>query len=154
MARGGCKAVYAVLAAACPIKLVIVCFSCESTSSAMVTTSKSNRLLLCGTPSDDAGGCKTRLGRWTPAALIPTSPAQETGAATNRSFSKPQDTCTVRAWQSRRIGSMEELTAALKLIPARTELMLVKGAGHELVSARTGTDVTTVVRAFWKFVAE
>ncbi len=52
-------------------------------------------------------------------------------------------------------GSIEELTAALKLIPVRTELMLVKGSGHELVSARTVQDVTTVVEtAFWRFVTE
>jgi uncharacterized protein len=52
-------------------------------------------------------------------------------------------------------GSIEELTAALKLIPARTELMLVKGAGHELASAGTVHDVATaVVTAFWKFVTE
>ena len=52
-------------------------------------------------------------------------------------------------------GSIEELTAALKLIPARTELMLVKGAGHELASARTVLGMTTiVVTAFWRFVAE
>ncbi len=49
-------------------------------------------------------------------------------------------------------GSIEALTEALKLISARTELMLVRGAGHELVSARTVGDVTaTVVEAFWKF---
>jgi hypothetical protein len=52
-------------------------------------------------------------------------------------------------------GSIEELTSALKLIPARTEQMLVRGAGHELVSARTIEDViTTVVETFRKFVAQ
>jgi predicted alpha/beta-hydrolase family hydrolase len=49
-------------------------------------------------------------------------------------------------------GSIEELTAALKLIPARTELVAIQGAGHDLVSAKTVGDVTTsVVEAFWKF---
>jgi uncharacterized protein len=51
-------------------------------------------------------------------------------------------------------GSIEEMTAALKLIPAQPELMIVRGAGHELVSARTLGDVTTtVVQAFSKFAA-
>jgi predicted alpha/beta-hydrolase family hydrolase len=52
-------------------------------------------------------------------------------------------------------GSIEDLTSALKLIPVRTELMPVKGGGHELASARTLHDVTAaVVTAFWKFVVE
>jgi predicted alpha/beta-hydrolase family hydrolase len=52
-------------------------------------------------------------------------------------------------------GSIEELTAALKLIPARTKLVAVAGAGHELVSAKTiGDVVTTVVTAFSDFVGE
>jgi hypothetical protein len=46
------------------------------------------------------------------------------------------------------------MTAALKLIPAQPELMIVRGAGHELASARTVGDVTTtVVQAFLKFSA-
>jgi predicted alpha/beta-hydrolase family hydrolase len=52
-------------------------------------------------------------------------------------------------------GSIEELTAASKLIPARTKLVAVAGAGHELVSAKTiGDVVTTVVTAFSDFVGE
>jgi predicted alpha/beta-hydrolase family hydrolase len=52
-------------------------------------------------------------------------------------------------------GSMEELTAALKLIPAHTELVTLQGAGHDLISAKTVGDVTmTVAGAFWKFFAE
>lgn len=52
-------------------------------------------------------------------------------------------------------GSIEELTAALKLIPQRTELLVIAGAGHELVSARTAGSVTTTgVEAFRKFVAQ
>jgi hypothetical protein len=51
-------------------------------------------------------------------------------------------------------GSIEEMTAALKLIPARTELLAVQGAGHELVSARTVAEVTaTIEKAFSKFIA-
>jgi predicted alpha/beta-hydrolase family hydrolase len=52
-------------------------------------------------------------------------------------------------------GSMGELTAALKLIPARTELLEIRGAGHELASARTVLNVTTAaVEAFLKFAAQ
>jgi uncharacterized protein len=46
-------------------------------------------------------------------------------------------------------GSIEELTAALKLIPARVELVTIQSAGHDLVSAKTvGAVTTTVVGAF------
>ena len=52
-------------------------------------------------------------------------------------------------------GSIEELTAALKHIPARTELVILRGAGHELVSAKTINVATTaVVEAFRNFVAQ
>jgi len=51
-------------------------------------------------------------------------------------------------------GSLAELTAALMLIPARTELIAIQSAGHDLVSAKTvGAVVTTVVGAFWKFAS-
>jgi hypothetical protein len=52
-------------------------------------------------------------------------------------------------------GSIEELTAALKQISARTELVILRGAGHELVSARMINDATAaVVEAFRNFVAQ
>ena len=52
------------------------------------------------------------------------------------------------------MGTIEEIQEALKLIPARTELMILHGAGHELASARTVHDAAkTVVKAFWSFVA-
>jgi predicted alpha/beta-hydrolase family hydrolase len=51
-------------------------------------------------------------------------------------------------------GSTEELSAALKLIPARTELVTIQSAGHDLVTAKTVAAVTaTVVGAFCKFVS-
>ncbi len=51
-------------------------------------------------------------------------------------------------------GSIEELNSALKLIPARTELVITRGAGHELASSRTVAAVkTTIAEAFWKFFA-
>lgn len=52
-------------------------------------------------------------------------------------------------------GSVEELRAALELIPARTELLTVERAGHELVCVRTKDDVArSIVNAFWRFVAQ
>jgi hypothetical protein len=46
-------------------------------------------------------------------------------------------------------GSIEEMTAALKLIPAQTELLTIEHAGHELASPRTMQDVTAaIVEAF------
>jgi predicted alpha/beta-hydrolase family hydrolase len=39
-------------------------------------------------------------------------------------------------------GSMEELRAALRLIPAKTDLLAVEGAGHDLkAAARMGEDI-------------
>jgi len=52
------------------------------------------------------------------------------------------------------MGSVEEIQEALKLISARTELMTVQHAGHELVSAKTiGNVVAAAVEAFRKFAA-
>ena len=46
-------------------------------------------------------------------------------------------------------GSIAEMEAALKLIPARTELLLVSGAGHELMSKKNRDDLSRqVVQAF------
>jgi hypothetical protein len=49
-------------------------------------------------------------------------------------------------------GSIEELTTALKLIPAPTELLPVAGAGHELLSKRNRDEETNrIVEAFRSF---
>ena len=49
-------------------------------------------------------------------------------------------------------GTREEMEAALKMIPARTELMMVAGAGHELMNAKKRGDLPErVVEAFLKF---
>lgn len=53
------------------------------------------------------------------------------------------------------MGSVEEIEEAVKLIPARTELVIVQRAGHELGSKKTmGDVVVVVVEAFQKFFAE
>ena len=44
-------------------------------------------------------------------------------------------------------GTIEELTAALQLIPARTKLLAVEGAGHELVTKRNAAELPVAIRA-------
>jgi uncharacterized protein len=44
-------------------------------------------------------------------------------------------------------GTIEELTAALTLIPARTQLLAIQGAGHELMSKRYAAALPTLVKA-------
>jgi uncharacterized protein len=52
-------------------------------------------------------------------------------------------------------GTREELEAALKMIPARTELMMVAGAGHELMSKKNQQELPgRVVKAFLEFVEQ
>jgi uncharacterized protein len=48
-------------------------------------------------------------------------------------------------------GSIEEVAAALQLIPAETELLSVSGAGHELITERNRDELPKiVVQAFAK----
>jgi predicted alpha/beta-hydrolase family hydrolase len=52
-------------------------------------------------------------------------------------------------------GSIEEMIAALKLIPARTKLVPVQSAGHELMSRRNRNELRLlVVEAFQLFTNE
>ena len=52
-------------------------------------------------------------------------------------------------------GSIDEVTAALKLIPARTELLPVTGAGHELMTKRNKDELLeTIVESFRRFIHE
>lgn len=49
-------------------------------------------------------------------------------------------------------GTRAELETAIKMIPARTELMMVPGAGHELLSARNRAELPgKIVAAFLDF---
>jgi predicted alpha/beta-hydrolase family hydrolase len=49
-------------------------------------------------------------------------------------------------------ATVEEISAALKLIPARTELLAIEGAGHELATNRNREQVVAkIVEAFQKF---
>ena len=50
-------------------------------------------------------------------------------------------------------GTRAELDAALRMIPGRTELMMVAGAGHELMSKKNSEELPRrVVEAFLQFV--
>ena len=49
-------------------------------------------------------------------------------------------------------GSVDELVAALKLVPARTELLPITGAGHELMTKNNAGELTKrVVETFRSF---
>jgi hypothetical protein len=51
-------------------------------------------------------------------------------------------------------ATLEELTAALTLIPARTELLAIPGAGHELLTKQNRDDLpNTIVAAFQSFAS-
>jgi predicted alpha/beta-hydrolase family hydrolase len=51
------------------------------------------------------------------------------------------------------MGSIEEIQEALKLVPTRTELLIIQRAGHELVSTKTiGEVILAVAVAFRDFV--
>ena len=48
-------------------------------------------------------------------------------------------------------GSVDELTNALKIIPARTELLAITGAGHELLAKKIEEELPrTIVATFTK----
>jgi len=52
-------------------------------------------------------------------------------------------------------GSFDEMIAALKLIPARTELLAIAGAGHELMTTRNRDEMPKiVVEAFRLFACD
>jgi predicted alpha/beta-hydrolase family hydrolase len=51
-------------------------------------------------------------------------------------------------------GTIEEIRAAVKLIPARTQLVAVEGAGHELMNKRNAGELPAVIKsAFGAFFA-
>src|SRR5271170_4147053 len=52
-------------------------------------------------------------------------------------------------------GSIAEMVAALKLMPARTELLPITGAGHELMTKRNRDEITQlIVEAFRAFAQD
>ena len=44
-------------------------------------------------------------------------------------------------------GTIEEMTAAVKLIPARTQLVTIEGTGHELMTKKNAAELPAVVRS-------
>ncbi|MFL6307361.1 MAG: alpha/beta family hydrolase [Candidatus Sulfotelmatobacter sp.] len=50
-------------------------------------------------------------------------------------------------------GSLDEMTAALKLVPAPTELIPITGAGHELVTKRNRDEISKRVVEVFRFFA-
>ncbi len=51
-------------------------------------------------------------------------------------------------------GSIDEMAVALKLIPARTELLPVTGAGHELLNKRNGDELAKIVVEAFRLFAD
>ncbi|HKV47065.1 MAG TPA: alpha/beta family hydrolase, partial [Candidatus Acidoferrales bacterium] len=50
-------------------------------------------------------------------------------------------------------GTIDEIRDALKLIPARTELLAIEGAGHELMTAKNRVELPKkIATAFCSFV--
>jgi hypothetical protein len=47
-------------------------------------------------------------------------------------------------------GSIDEMVTALQLIPARTELLPVTSAGHELLTKRNRDEVPKIVMAAFR----
>jgi uncharacterized protein len=51
-------------------------------------------------------------------------------------------------------GAVEEMTAALKLIPTKTRLVTIEGAGHELISKKNAAELPAkIVKEFRAFFA-
>jgi hypothetical protein len=51
-------------------------------------------------------------------------------------------------------GSIDELIAALKLIPARTELLPITGAGHELLTKKNLDELPKIVVEAFRLFAQ
>ena len=47
-------------------------------------------------------------------------------------------------------GTIEEMRAALKLIPTRTQLLVIENAGHELMSARNRADLPPAIASAFR----
>jgi len=85
----------------------------------------------------------------------PLHPPQRPGELRTGHFSNLQTPALFVSGVRDGFGSIEEMTAALKLIPARTELLLVTGAGHELMTKRNRDEVTqSVVEEFGAFIKD
>lgn len=83
----------------------------------------------------------------------PLHPPQKPGELRTGHFPKLQTAAMFVQGTCDGFGTIDEVTAALKLIPARTELMPIAGAGHELMKKRNRDEVVRVaVEGFREFV--
>ena len=71
-----------------------------------------------------------RLG--TPAALLPAASAAQARATAHPAPARPAHANPFRQGTRDPFGSIAEIERALKMIPAKTKLMIVEGAGHDL----------------------
>jgi uncharacterized protein len=84
----------------------------------------------------------------------PLHPPQRPGELRTAHFPRLQTPALFVSGNRDGFGSIDELGSALKLIPARTELLTVTGAGHELLSKKNRDSMPeTVVGTFRRFAA-
>jgi predicted alpha/beta-hydrolase family hydrolase len=117
----------------------------------------SGRLFLCG--HSYAGRQASMLAAAEPGLVerllllsYPLHPPQRPGELRTGHFPNLQTPALFVSGVRDGFGSIAEITAALKLIPARTELLPITGVGHELMTKRNREEVTrSVVEAFGAF---
>src|SRR5271155_3790473 len=82
----------------------------------------------------------------------PLHPPQKPGELRTAHFPRLQTPALFVTGTSDGFGSIDELGSALTLIPARTELLTVNGAGHELLGKKNRDELMeTVVKTFRRF---
>jgi uncharacterized protein len=84
----------------------------------------------------------------------PLHPPQRPGELRTAHFSRLQTPALFVHGARDGFGSTDELAAALHLIPARTDVLTVKGAGHELLNKGNRDDLPGLVaQTLWSFSA-
>ena len=84
----------------------------------------------------------------------PLHPPRQPQQLRTQHFSKLQTPALFVSGVRDAFGAVAEMEEALRLIPARTRLLTVEGAGHELLSKRNGDALPgLIVEAFRDFVA-
>jgi uncharacterized protein len=100
--------------------------------------------------------CSARLNRnrrSTPLLSYPLHPPQRPEELRTGHFQRLQIPAMFVHGTRDGFGSIDEMIAALKLIPARTELLPIAGAGHELITKQNREQMPNkVVDAFRSFV--
>ena len=75
----------------------------------------------------------------------PLHPPQRPGELRTQHFPRLQTPALFVHGTKDGFGSIDEVSAALKLIPAETELLPVSGAGHELLTKRNRDELPKIV---------